>query len=40
MLFKPNGDGSVRPGDVDRRLPLLGRKLHVHVDWSGEIDRR
>ena len=40
MLFKSNGDGSGADGDADRRLPLLGRKLHVHVDWSGEIDPR
>jgi predicted nuclease of predicted toxin-antitoxin system len=23
----------------DSRMPLLGRKLHVHSDWTGEIDR-
>lgn len=40
MLFKSNGDGSGAAGDADRRLPLLGRKLHVHIDWSGEIDPR
>ena len=39
-LFKSNGDGSGAAGDADRRLPLLGRKLHVHIDWSGEIDPR
>jgi predicted nuclease of predicted toxin-antitoxin system len=40
MLFKSNGDGPGADGDADRRLPLLGRKLHVHIDWSGEIDPR
>ena len=28
MLFRANG------GESDRRLPLLGRKLHVQIDWS------
>jgi hypothetical protein len=32
----------VTAGSADRteRLPLEGRKLHVHVDWSGADDRR
>ena len=37
MLFKSNGDGSAADADADRRLPLLGRKLHVHIDWTGEL---
>jgi predicted nuclease of predicted toxin-antitoxin system len=24
----------------DSRMPLMRRKLHVHSDWTGEIDRR
>jgi hypothetical protein len=24
--------------DADRRLPLLGRKLHVQIDWNGEVE--
>src|SRR5262245_42114664 len=36
-LFKSNGDGASALVDTDRRLPLLGRKLHVHIDWNGEV---
>ena len=25
---------------ADVRLPLLGRKLHVHTDWQGDMDQR
>jgi len=25
---------------ADARLPLLGRKLHVHSDWKGEMEQR
>ena len=25
---------------ADARLPLLGRKLHVHTDWHGEMEER
>ena len=25
---------------ADARLPLLGRKLHVHTDWQGDMDQR
>ena len=34
VLFRPSPDsrGSVEAS----RLPLLGRKLHVHTDWQGE----
>jgi hypothetical protein len=34
VLFKPSPG---RSGDASR-MPLLGRKLHVHTDWHGEID--
>lgn len=34
VLFKPSPG---RAGDASR-MPLLGRKLHVHTDWHGEID--
>jgi hypothetical protein len=27
---------SERPERSERSLPLLGRKLHVHVDWPGD----
>jgi hypothetical protein len=30
-------ESSQRPG-ADRALPLLGRKLHVHVDWPADQD--
>jgi Domain of unknown function (DUF5615) len=35
VLFRPPPDRSTD----DPRLPLLGRKLHVHSDWTGDIDR-
>jgi len=35
VLFRPSGDK--RPGADASRMPLLGRKLHVHTDWQGEI---
>jgi predicted nuclease of predicted toxin-antitoxin system len=35
VLFRPiSEEGTVRLA----RLPLLGRKLHVHTDWSGNIE--
>ena len=37
LLFKSNGDTNAT-SDVDRRLPLLGRKLHVQIDWNGELE--
>ena len=27
-----------RPGADASRMPLLGRKLHVHTDWKGEVE--
>jgi hypothetical protein len=29
---------STKPG-ADARMPLLGRKLHVHTDWQGELEQ-
>ena len=26
------------PSERSERLPLEGRKIHVHVDWSGSLD--
>ena len=36
VLFRPSGD--TRPGADASRMPLLGRKLHVHTDWQGEMN--
>jgi hypothetical protein len=36
VLFRPPADK--RSGDAFR-MPLLGRKLHVHTDWQGELDQ-
>ena len=35
VLFRPAG--GIRTGADASRMPLLGRKLHVHTDWQGEI---
>jgi hypothetical protein len=35
VLFKRSPD---RAGGDASRMPLLGRKLHVHTDWQGELD--
>lgn len=34
VLFRPSA--GKRPGADASRMPLLGRKLHVHADWPGE----
>ena len=34
LLRTEQSEGSERP---ERSLPLLGRKLHIHVDWSAEM---
>ena len=36
VLFRPSSDKRLNP-DVSR-MPLLGRKLHVHTDWRGDLD--
>jgi predicted nuclease of predicted toxin-antitoxin system len=36
-LFRSSSAKSV--GDASR-MPLLGRKLHVHTDWQGEMEPR
>jgi hypothetical protein len=36
VLFRPSADK--RSGAGGSRLPLLGRKLHVHTDWQGETE--
>ncbi len=28
-----------RAGPDESRMPLLGRKLHVHADWTGEMNQ-
>lgn len=33
-LFRPSA--AKRTGPDASRMPLLGRKLHVHADWQGE----
>ena len=35
-LFRATGDK--RPGTDAARMPLIGRKLHVHADWNGEVE--
>ncbi|MEO5741792.1 MAG: DUF5615 family PIN-like protein [Vicinamibacterales bacterium] len=35
VLFRPSADR--RPSPDASRMPLLGRKLHVHTDWKGEL---
>lgn len=35
VLFHPS-PGQSRNGE-SARMPLLGRKLHVHADWQGEL---
>jgi len=37
VLFRPPADK--RPGVDASRLPLLGRKLHVHTDWRGDLEK-
>jgi len=27
-----------KPGTDAARMPLIGRKLHVHADWNGQIE--
>jgi len=34
-LFRASPDK--RSGAASSRMPLLGRKLHVHTDWEGEL---
>ena len=37
-LFRPPPEKKVKKAGADAsRLPLLGRKLHLHADWKGEI---
>ena len=37
VLFRPSPD--TRTSVDASRMPLLGRKLHVHTDWQGEMDK-
>jgi hypothetical protein len=37
VLFPKSSDTSNSGGDCER-LPLAGRKLHVHTDWNGKVD--
>ena len=36
-LFRATGDK--RPGTDAARMPLIGRKLHLHADWNGELEK-
>ena len=36
VLFRPSPDS--RANLESSRMPLLGRKLHIHTDWQGEAD--
>jgi predicted nuclease of predicted toxin-antitoxin system len=36
-LFRATADK--RPGTDSARMPLIGRKLHVHADWNGELEK-
>jgi hypothetical protein len=35
VLFRPSS--GTRAGVDSSRMPLLGRKLHVHTDWQGKL---
>lgn len=35
-LFRAPAD--TKPGTDAARMPLIGRKLHVHADWNGEVE--
>ena len=37
VLFPKSSDTSQSDGAYGDRLPLAGRKLHVHTDWNGEV---
>jgi hypothetical protein len=37
VLFPKSSDTSHSAGECADRLPLAGRKLHVHSDWNGRI---
>ena len=37
VLFRQTAE--TRSGADASRMPLLGRKLHVHADWTGELER-
>ena len=37
VLFRPIGRQGNSGADASR-MPLLGRKLHVHTDWKGEME--
>ena len=37
-LARVSRERSNLPEPSERPLPLQGRKLHVHVDWSGSLD--
>jgi hypothetical protein len=36
VLFRQAADKP--PGGDASRMPLFGRKLHLHADWSGELE--
>ena len=37
VLFPKLSDTSNSSGECADRLPLAGRKLHVHTDWNGKV---
>jgi Domain of unknown function (DUF5615) len=36
VVFRPSPD--TRAGTDASRMPLMGRKLHVHTDWQGQLE--
>ena len=38
VLFLKSADKTVSGNSGDAAQPLLGRKLHVHADWKGELE--
>jgi hypothetical protein len=38
VLFPTSSDTDDRTKAAGDRLPLTGRKLHVHTDWNGQLD--
>jgi hypothetical protein len=39
VLFPKSSDTATSSTGAASRVPLAGRKLHVHADWNGELER-